>query len=161
MKKLSLAFALLFCVALFSGCGPARPEGMPVLVSCILTIEYEDGTPVAGALVTLVHDDPALRQWAIGGSTNSSGVVAIATNTDWAGAPAGSYKVVVSKVELVETGRVDVYGDPITGSASVISAEFTTAARTTLTLEIGNSAVRETLKVGNPVHDVTAPSPST
>jgi len=149
MKKLLLTFSLLFCVALIVGCGPKRPEGMPKLVSCVLTFQYEDGEPVGEAMVTLVPEDASLQQWSISGSTNASGVVTIYTHADFAGAPAGKYKVVVRKTELIPdpTGKKDVYGEPIMETHSHIAAKFSSSILTPLSLEIGTSPTRETLEV--------------
>jgi len=147
MKKLLLAFSLLFCIALIAGCGPKRPEGLPPLVRCVLTIQYEDGTPVDNAMVSLAPEDDHLRQWSIAGTTNASGVAAISTNGDFVGAPAGKYKVVVRKVELLPTDEKDEYGEPVMKTLPLIAEEFTNAAKTPHTLEIGNSPVAETFKV--------------
>ena len=159
MKKLSLTFVLLFCVALIVGCGPKRPEGMPPLVSCVLTILCEDGAPVDNAVVTLIPENPELRQWAIAGSTNASGVVTITTHGDFAGAPAGRYKVTVRKVEMVETGEVDEFG-PVMGALPLIEEEFSNPSQTPLELEIGSSSVREEFRVrknANPVLPTPVP----
>jgi hypothetical protein len=147
MKKLLLAFSLLFCVALIVGCGQKRPEGLPSLVSCVLTFQYEDGSPVDAALVSLVPEDADLRQWSISGSTDASGVATISTNADFVGAPAGKYKVVVRKVELIPTAEKDEYGDPVMETRSLIAEDFSNPGKTTLSLEIGNSPVKETFKV--------------
>jgi len=149
MKKLLLTFSLLLCVALIVGCGPKRPVGMPKLVSCVLTFQYEDGEPVGEAMVTLVPEDASLQQWSIAGSTNASGVVTIYTHADFAGAPAGKYKVVIRKTEAVPvaSGEKDEYGQPIVEVHSLIAEEFSNAGKTTLSLEIGSSPARETFTV--------------
>jgi len=147
MKRLSLTFSLLFCVALIVGCGQKRPEGLPKLVSCVLTIQFEDESPVDNAMVSLVPEDADLRQWSISGSTNASGVATIYTNADFVGAPAGKYKVVVRKTEVLPTDQKDEYGDPITESRSLIAEEFSNSSKTPFSLEVGNSSVTETFTV--------------
>ena len=147
MKKLLLTFSLLFCVALIIGCGPKRPEGLPKLVSCVLTFQYEDGSPVGNATVSLAPEDDNLRQWSISGSTNASGVATITTNAEFTGAPAGKYKVVIRKVELLPTDEQDEYGEPVMETRSLIAEEFTNAGRTPHSLEVGGSPVTETFKV--------------
>ena len=147
-KTLLVVFPLLLCVTLVIGCGgPKRPPGLPTLVSCVLTIQYEDGSPVDKAMVSLAPEDAELRQWSISGTANASGVVTIYTNGDFVGAPAGKYKVAVQKTEVVPTGKNDEYGDPITGSRSLVTEEFSNPGKTPLSLEIGSSSVRETFKV--------------
>jgi len=130
-----------------TGCGQKRPEGLPKLVSCVLTFQYEDGTPVDNATVSLAPEDADLRQWSIAGATDASGVATITTNGDFAGAPAGKYKVVVRKVELIPTAEKDEYGEPVMETRSLIAEEFTNAGRTPHSLEVGSSPVRETFTV--------------
>ncbi|MDR1493169.1 MAG: hypothetical protein LBT05_10660 [Planctomycetaceae bacterium] len=161
MKKILLVFQLLLCIALIVGCGTKRPPGFPTLVGCVLTIQYEDGSPVDKAIVSLAPEDAELRQWSISGTTNASGVVNIRTNGDFAGAPAGKYKVVVRKTEAITTGEKDVYGDPITGSRALVAEEFSNSQKTPLSLEIGSSSVKETLKVkkGDSVNPISLGPP--
>jgi hypothetical protein len=148
MKKLLLTFSLLLCVTLIVGCGPKRPEGMPALLSCVLTIQYEDGSPVDNASVSLAPEDASLMQWSISGSTNASGVATITTNGDFTGAPAGKYKVVVRKSELVQVNEIDAFGAEVTEKLqSLIAEEFTNPGKTPHSLEVGRSPVKETFKV--------------
>jgi len=99
-------------------------------------------------MVSLIPDDADLRQWSIAGTTNASGVATINTNADFAGAPAGRYRVVVQKTELRPTGATDADGNPIMEIHSLIAAEFSDPGRTPLSLEVGNSSVRETFEAG-------------
>ena len=148
MKRLLFAFSLLFCVALLVGCGgPKRPEGLPKLVRCVLTIQYADGSPVDNAMVSLIPEDADLVQWSISGTTNASGVATISTNADFVGAPAGKYKVVVRKAQLVPTAEKDEYGDTVMESHSLIAEKFSNPAKTSLSLEVGSDSVAETFKV--------------
>ena len=147
MKKLFLTFPLLFCIALITGCGPKRPEGLPNLVSCVLTIQFEDGSPVDNATVSLAPEDESLRQWSISGSTDASGTAKIYTNSEFAGVPAGKYKVAVRKVEVIPTNKKDEYDEPITDTRSLIAEKFTNPGQTPLILEVGGSPVNETYKV--------------
>ena len=99
-------------------------------------------------MVSLIPEDDALQQWSISGTTDASGVTAISTNGEFVGAPAGKYKVVVRKVELVPTGKTDTeVGEPIMETRPLIAEEFTNSGKTPLSLEVGSSSVRETLKV--------------
>jgi len=147
MKKLLLTLSLLFCAAPITGCGPARPEGLPKLVSCVLTFQYEDGSPVDNAMVSLAPENADLRKWSIAGTTDSSGVATISTNADFVGAPAGKYKVVIRKVELLPTDEKDEYGEPVMETRSLIAEEFTNAGTTPHSLEVGSSSVTETFNV--------------
>ena len=113
------------------------------------------------AMVSLAPEDADLRQWSISGTTDASGVVMIHTNGDFTGAPAGKYKVVVQKSEVVPTGKNDEYGDPITGSRSLVAEKFSNAGKTPLSLEVGSSAVKETFKVekGDSVNPISLEPP--
>jgi hypothetical protein len=147
MKRLLIISHLLFCVTLVAGCGPKRPPGLPNLVSCVLTFQYEDGSPVDNAMVSLSSDEESLRQWSIAGSTDSHGVAKISTNGEFVGAPAGKYKVVIRKVELVPTDKNDEYGEPIMDTYNLIAEEFTNAGKTPHSLEVGTSSVSQTFTV--------------
>jgi len=94
----------LLVIVLISGIAVAcndkkRPEGLPELYPCTIKI-IQEGNPLAGASVSLVAQDPALMRWPSGGNTNEEGIVKIATY-GFSGAPAGQFKVIVSKVESV------------------------------------------------------------
>ena len=87
--------ALLLCM---TGCNrPERPDGFPVLYPCEVAITL-DGVPLEGANVKLNSPD---ARWPPGGITNAQGVARINTYSH-PGAPAGEYKVLVSKYELPE-----------------------------------------------------------
>ena len=99
------------------------------------------------AMVSLAPEDANLRQWSISGTTDASGVATIHTHADFVGAPAGKYKVVVRKVELVPTNKNDEYGAPIMDSYNLIAEEFNNAGKTPHSVEVGSSPVKETFKV--------------
>lgn len=83
-------------LAIVIGCGEPRPEGLPELYPATITVT-QDGSPLAGAAVTLLPQDAALARWPAGGTTDSSGVVTLHTYSTYPGAPAGTFKVTVSK----------------------------------------------------------------
>lgn len=83
-------------LVLTTGCSDPRPEGLPELHPATITV-MQDGAPLSGAAVTLVPQDPALTRWPAGGTTNDSGVVDLYTHSTFPGAPAGTFKVTVSK----------------------------------------------------------------
>ena len=138
---------LLFSVALIAGCGgPARPPGLPNLHECVLTFQFEDGSPVSGASVSLRPEDTALEQWSITGKTDSAGSARIYTNADFPGAPAGKYKILIQKSEQVETGGTDEYGDPIREVRNMVNEKYGSGSSTLLSLDV-QKAVKETFKV--------------
>ena len=147
MKNLLIFSLLLFYVALAAGCGPKRPPGLPQLYECVLTIQFEGGSPADGARVSLTPENTALGEWSIAGVTDSAGSVKIHTNADFSGAPAGKYRVLVQKVEYVDTNARDEYGDTITDVRYLVNEKYSAAATTPLSLEITDKAVRETFTV--------------
>jgi len=95
--RIYLAITLILCV--FSGCQPQnRPDGLPDLFPCAITIT-QGSQPLEGALVRLISEDGS-SAWTISGKTDARGVAKISTHTGFAGAPAGTFKVLVSKTEM-------------------------------------------------------------
>ncbi|MDR2757447.1 MAG: carboxypeptidase-like regulatory domain-containing protein [Planctomycetaceae bacterium] len=93
-------FVLIIFVSLFLfGCsGEHLPPNLPKLYSVTLTI-VQDGKPFNGASVVIVNENYASSPWAAGGVTNEQGQVKLRTEGKYSGAPAGKYKVTVTKVE--------------------------------------------------------------
>lgn len=147
MKALQIVSILLFCIVLVSGCGPKRPEGLPKLYECVLTFQQEDGSPLDGATVSLISDDPALAQWSFAGATDSSGTAKIRAGGDFSGAPTGKFKVVISKRAIRDTGKIDADGSSISEGYSVINEKYSNVGTSPLSVEIANKAVKETFKV--------------
>jgi len=125
----------------------SNPPVLPKLFECALTFQFEDGSPVDRAGVSLIPEDSALAHWSISGATDSSGVARIYTSGDFPGASAGKYKVLVRKQESVATGGTDEYGEPNTELRQLLKAQYNTPAGTPFSLEISDKAVQETFKV--------------
>ena len=100
MKRPFASFIILSLVALLlTGCGgEPRPAGMPKLYPVSITV-LQEGTPLAGATVTLVSETPELARWGPMGVTDANGVAIMRTNGRYEGAPLGTFKIVVSKME--------------------------------------------------------------
>lgn len=93
LRLLSLS-SLLTLTLLLQGCGgPSRPRTYPVSGS----VTYK-GTPIEGAIVTLVPNDTENGESAVG-TTNAAGKFDLTTFSNGDGAVAGSYKVKVIKFE--------------------------------------------------------------
>jgi len=101
MKHTLFSFITLALVACFiAGCGgDKRPDGMPKLYPASIGITQE-GEPLAGATVQLIPGDGVDSRWGPMGMTDAAGVVVLKTNARYNGAPLGTYRVTVSKVEL-------------------------------------------------------------
>jgi hypothetical protein len=99
MNRTLLSLTALLMIFLATGCGgPARPEGMPRLYPASVTV-VQEGTPLAGAMVQLVSDEPELSRWGPSGITDAAGVAVLKTNGTYDGAPLGKFKAIVSKRE--------------------------------------------------------------
>ena len=98
LKKRLLAVLTVSMLLLVSGCGPKLPDGMPKLYPAKVTVLYDDGTPVAGATISLIPVDAATNaDWASGGTTGEDGSIELFTRGQYQGVPASQYKVTVKK----------------------------------------------------------------
>lgn len=83
-----------------SGCGPRSPKAEGVVpVAGVVT---SGGKPVAGATVTFYPDSPDGR--AAAGTTDAQGKFRLTTLSADDGAKPGTYKVMVSKIEVTGVG---------------------------------------------------------
>ena len=93
----------ILCIALvissLSGCDKPRPDGMPDLVGCTITLNYSDGKPAQDVTVVLTPVSQGLDKWPSAGKTDASGKAKIVTYGQYPGAPEGEYKIVLKKVE--------------------------------------------------------------
>jgi len=121
------------------GCAPgvSTPDGMPDLQPTVLMIT-QGGEPLEGASVQCIADDPALARWACGGFSDSNGEVVIKTLGQYTGAPAGIYKVTVSK-ELIESSTSqgnDPGSSNITKSFALVDPKFKSAETTPASISV-------------------------
>ncbi|MDR1141581.1 MAG: carboxypeptidase-like regulatory domain-containing protein [Planctomycetaceae bacterium] len=100
-KKLTLTLFCFILLGLTSCNKIQKPEGMPELYPAKITI-VQEGTPLEGAVVTLLNQDASQSKWVVGGRTDANGVCLAKTYGKYSGAPAGKYKVVVAKTEKTE-----------------------------------------------------------
>jgi hypothetical protein len=160
-----IAFLSLILLLFQNGCGgPQKPDGMPPLYPCSITI-LQDETPLAGAVVALVGDG----KWASHGQTDEKGVAKIITYGQFQGSPEGTYLVTVSKrisegdppkSNVDENGRV--LGPPtlvVPSYVELVASEYTSSKTTPLTIEVkpakkGND---QTFDVGKAVHVKSKP----
>ena len=129
----------------------------PVKVTVI-----QDGNPLEGAAVTLIADGQGTR-FSTGGITDKNGVATIKTDAEWPGAPAGKYKVCISKVVSPPPQRVEpsmTYEDikkmekeRAAQMKSTVPPQFSKASTTPLSLEVTSGEVTETFDIGIAVED--------
>ena len=92
-------FFLMFFPVVWGCSSEKRPDGMPPLHPCRITIT-QDGAPLEGATVVL-HATSDGTRWRCSGVTDAGGVVNLQTQGQFRGVPAGTYKVTVEKEEVV------------------------------------------------------------
>ena len=139
-------FFLLPLLMVSIGCnrGPAKPEGFPPLFPCTLTFEQE-GSPLSGAVFSLLSvDDPSFK-WSVGGITDEAGKAVLTTNGLHRGAPAGKYKITVRKMVVLARTEETLK------RADVIDPLLQKAETTTLEIEIAKGDNEKTLEVGKAV----------
>ncbi len=103
MKKTIAFFAAILAVLTFGGCKKDnRPEDMPPLFSCVITV-LQEGVPLDEAAVSFVPIDGGVdAKYRAVGIANDEGKATMKTY-GFEGAPAGKYKVTVRKL-VVEDG---------------------------------------------------------
>lgn len=106
---LFFAFCLLFVFFLGCGGGKEVPPGFPAKLTPTTVTLLKDGQPVAEAAVSLISEPPT--PYLISAMTDAAGVAKLQTTINAysaAGAPAGSYKILISKqVQFPEDNETD------------------------------------------------------
>ena len=151
----------IYCLALgilvltIAGCTSKsrKPDNMPDLYPLTVKIVYDDGAPVADATVQLVDKT---QSWVVGGKTDAQGNAIIQAQGEFPGAPAGNYKVVVNKMELVYGEETPDAPAPITGRFNHVEKKYTMIQSTDLTLEVKPDTKSAELKVGKAVREAIA-----
>ena len=172
MRKTTV-FSILLLAAFVTviGCkGQKRPEGMPDLVPATFKL-VQEGTPLEGAEV---HLFTTTHGFGVYGKSNAEGIVELKTHTDdYLGAPAGEYKVTVTKVEITpsEFGE-EIPNEMIAAqewqakrsaeyrpSFDLVNREYKKQATTTLTLTINADGTTDPtdLELGAATHDEFIP----
>ncbi len=166
-KKASVGAALICALGAALGCGgKPKPDGMPELIPATVVVT-QNGEPMADATVTLVSVDGSCK-WAVGGKTDAKGRAALSTHGDFSGAPEGTFKVGVSKVDIkVKEGAVDEEGNPLqptpeqlknpalldarfVETTSLVPAEYENAQNSPLEITLSKSAKEATVDVPTP-----------
>lgn len=100
MKKNLFSYLLIVvCLCVFGGCSREnRPKDLPKLTPATLTLT-QDGKPLEKAIVFLYAENPDIAKWTVSGNTDANGETILVTHGQFRGAPAGKFKVCVTKVE--------------------------------------------------------------
>ena len=155
----------LLVVCVFSGCGgPQRPAGFPDLFPCDIKVTQE-GEPLAEAVVRLLPES-GTNEWIISGKTDAYGIAKISTHAQFAGAPAGTFKVCVSKLyetpsqfeppaDSASYGEWQEWRDKTMAEKrprfSLVKPEFDDIAKTPFSITVSKGKTRETFDVGEAV----------
>lgn len=163
--KYSILFPL-FSVLVLCGCGSGvpLPDDLPRLVPCKLTFTQEN-EPLAAATVFLQPLDEDNR-WFPGGQTDERGTVDLFSNGRYRGAPAGRYKIIVTKNES-DASKLPPSpdeGDPgyeewlkkvekeTLPTYSLVEKRYSAASSTPLEIEIGDEKnIEKSFEVGKKV----------
>ena len=112
MRKAILSVLFALAVVTFCGCNRVeKPADLPELYPCKISV-IQDGQPLEGATVILADEASQLR-FSVGGVTNAQGVVEVKTDGKFVGAPAGKFKVLISKVFVPEMDLGTPPEDPV------------------------------------------------
>lgn len=159
MKTRIICFALIFsaCLIATNGCSrEKRPDGLPVLYPCTITLKQEN-SPAADVKISL-YDGAVSNKWTVSGITDSSGVAKMQTHGQFAGAPSGVFKVVLSKT--ASEGGLD--GDetqPVkkrqeTRIYTLVDSKYSREETTPLEVNIGSKPVSESYEIGPAVREL-------
>ncbi len=122
---------LFMLTAAIAGCGGGAPSGPKLFpVNGKLT---KGGAPLGGIVISLFPTDANSKAPALTGVTQDDGSFSIRTNAGNAGAPVGSYKVVLA-APPPEIDYATQQGPP--KKSTVIPEKYTTAMSTDKTFEV-------------------------
>ncbi|MDR0611674.1 MAG: carboxypeptidase-like regulatory domain-containing protein [Planctomycetaceae bacterium] len=163
LSRFVLVFLILCLIFRFStGCHQGRqaPADLPKLYRCVIHLTQEN-QPLPDAMVSLRSVDSGNKQWSISGSTDETGKAEIFTELYFKGAPAGEYKVVVSKTEVIvpptpavlpenEEARTKILNriEAETKEYNVVAAEFSNAKTTPLIINVQEKETEVSFELG-------------
>lgn len=150
------AVLLLILLAGLSCRHDSRPDDLPKLTPCVLTLTQAQA-PLAGAIVNLYSRDSHLK-WTISGITDASGRVALKTHGRFPGVPEGEYIVVVIKTEIeqpikptVGADGTDVHpGGPLT-HYHLVDPQYSDRKTSPLHQTVQGRSVQAAFELGAPV----------
>ena len=141
-------FLPLIVVLVFTACsGQTKPPGLPPLFPCEITVT-QDGQPLAGANIVFYGG----QTWVVGGGTGNNGVAKIYTQGTFEGAPAGTYKVTVTKT-VTEGGPTEAdrnnpsYAGDGGTTYDTVDKQFRSVDTTPLEIEVQSGKNAKTLDV--------------
>ncbi|MGI6402112.1 MAG: carboxypeptidase-like regulatory domain-containing protein [Thermoguttaceae bacterium] len=154
--KLYSLVAILSLCAIVCGCnkGPKKPADLPTLYPTTAVVTYDNGTPVAGATVTLLAEQSGGRHWNLTGVTDASGSFTFKTDGNWDGAPAGTYNVIVVK-EISDVEDPTEVGGSVTvkGITRYVDQKYGNPRTSGITVEVTEGTNNLEIKVGEEIEE--------
>jgi len=151
----SLCVAL--SIAVFPGCGGKKqPPGMPTLYPCEIKV-IQDDAPLPGAVINLFSADGSVP-WVVGGGTNSEGVAKLHTHGDFPGAPAGNYRVTITKTVIEGAPTPEQlsnpnFAGPMGTDYDYVDLQYKSRNSTPLTIEITSGKNTKEFDVGKAIRE--------
>lgn len=148
----------LFGVIVFSfliGCsGEKRPEGLPKLYPCTITV-LQEGKPLENASIDLIMKN-GFCKWPIAGTTDSAGVAELRTYGLYKGVPSGTFSVSIEKRE--PESKLEQQFDPSRKTApkpikvfSYVDQKYTNVKTTPLEITVEEKAAKKEFDLGKPI----------
>lgn len=149
LKYFVVLFGLIVIPAF--GCSKQlKPDGFPPLYPVSVRV-IQDGKPLEGAMVSLLHKDDTPQKWGIISTTNNNGQAVLVTHGKFYGVPEGDYHVVVTKEEEVIVKSS--INNTVVDSYTLIEKQYVDKTTTPLQIQIEKKGKKhEDFNVGKPVH---------
>ena len=152
--------SVLLVFTFLAGCSGQRlPDGMPRLFPCEIII-LQGGEPLAQAMVTIIPTEEG-NKWSASGRTDDAGKAIMYTWGQYAGAPEGTYKVVIGKTEVVGAPPAATTEEaarrPPDRFYELVEAIYSEASTTPLEIEVKRGTRTFTLDAGEAVR-ISIPS---
>jgi len=160
MNKTWSALILLCIVppfAVLPGCsGKQKPPGMPALYPCEIKV-IQDDAPLPGAVLSLISADGSIP-WVVGGGTNREGIAKLYTHGDFPGAPAGNYRVTITKTVIEGAPTPEQlsnpnFAGPMGTDYDYVDLQYKSQKSTPLTIEITSGKNTKEFDVGKPIRE--------
>jgi hypothetical protein len=127
----------MFLLVVCSGCTEKQPPGMPKLFPCKIVVKM-NGEPLEKVFVQLYSEE---SKWGGTGYTNSSGTALLVTDGRYKGVPAGTYKVLLSRIDTEEREYLGVFEEekrPPRKQTVIVDLKYEAPEQSPFDVEIGS-----------------------
>ena len=157
IQKLPIILIIAAFSVILAGCGgEKKPDGLPPLTPLTVTIT-QAGAALEKATVMFIEtaSDKGAQKWSVSGVTNDKGEAIMKTH-GFPGAPIGSYKVVVSKEEIIYDNSTP---PNVTERLNLVEKKYTSIRETDLKADVAEGMPTMTFDVGKAVREKMATPP--